>query len=115
MRELSKFVSARGRLPKRGFRGSPLSKAETRCYTWLRVERRRLLAGHLPTKLAQQLQNSHSLIAEYFDAALKGYASVAAGEMLERKKSNDCGRDGVAYGDYLEPQAGCSLACNGRC
>ena len=104
LRELSKFVSARGRLPKRGFRGSPLSKAETRCYTWLRVERRRLLAGHLPTKLAQQLQNSHSLIAEYFDAALKGYASVAAGEMLERKKSNDCGRDGVAYGDYLEPK-----------
>ena len=58
LRELSGFVSARGRLPK----SSPGCTIERRLYNWLNSECRRLVAGHLPDDLQQLLQISHPLI-----------------------------------------------------
>ena len=63
--QLSGFVLATGRLPKRYGE----KKVERRCYQWLRVQCRRLLAGHLPDDMAQQLRNADPLIAAYIDAS----------------------------------------------
>ena len=58
-RELLGFVSSEGRLPGR-------SREELRLLNWLRIQRRRFLAGALLAELALALQRSHPLIAEFF-------------------------------------------------
>ena len=64
LRQLSRFVSSTGRLPK----STVASKSERSCCNWLQVQRRQIRAGHLPDELAQQLRSSDSLIASYLDA-----------------------------------------------
>ena len=74
--QLSGFVSTTGRLPK-----STGASLERRCYNWLNVVRRKLLAGYLPAELIQRLQSSHPLIAAYIDAAVqRRKAGVTAGQ-----------------------------------
>ena len=63
--QLCGFVSATGRLPKR----LAESKAERRCYDWLRAQCRKLIAGYLPDELIWRLRNAHPLIAKYIGAS----------------------------------------------
>ena len=74
--QLSEFVSTTGRLPR-----STGASLERRCYNWLNVERRKLLAGYLPAELIRRLRSSHPPIAAYIDAAVqRRKAGVTAGQ-----------------------------------
>ena len=63
--QLSRFVFAKGRLPKSGGK----SKAERGCYQWLRAQSRKILAGCLPEDMARRLRNAHPLIAACVDTS----------------------------------------------
>eukprot|EP00438_Fugacium_kawagutii_P029157 Skav216176 [mRNA] locus=scaffold2249:87797:91111:+ [translate_table: standard] len=65
--ELSEFVSRTKRIPQ--WTGAMGTEDERRCYPWLRTQRRYLQAGILPSDLAQQLRDTHPLIAAYLNAA----------------------------------------------
>ena len=59
------FVGATGRLPK----SCGQKELERSCYTWLRTQCRKLLAGCLPEDMAQRLRNAHPLIAAKVDTS----------------------------------------------
>ena len=97
--EVSMFVTAVGRLPKCSGGGA----VGGRCYHWLRVQCRRVLAAYLPDEMTHRLLNAHALIAEYVETFVQ---RARANEKMLRARCEQCVQQGLDKGQCQGSEVG---------